>query len=436
MSEPFSPSIPDIQRMQNELLFLSELSRVMASTTEVQPILDWIVGKTVSLVEAEEGSIRMTVDPLANTTRTVVMKPASKEIASGSWPRHISMSVMGFLSSGRALVTPDLHNDDRFAGLRGEPTRIRACLAVPLIVENRVTGMLAVTESQPGRRWTPGDEQLLGIVAQHSAGAIESARLRAEAIAKKELEEKNRRMEDELARARETQMTLVPAGPLQHGPWMALGRIAPARAVGGDAFDYFPLSETRFGVMIADVSGKGVPAALLMSNVVASMRAFCTGRSAVPAAIRRVNQSFSRTVASGKFITLWYGELDHATGVLKFVNAGHNPPLLRRADGSIEKLSEGGVPIGIFDDWEYVEGEVVIGTGDAVLLYSDGVTEALDRFGAEFGEERLEALWRAQGGRTPSEVIELGLADVATFRGSAEQSDDITFLVVSATPAE
>ena len=434
MSEPFSPTISDLQRMQNELQFLSELARVMASTTELQPILDWIVGKTVSLVEAEEGSIRMTVDPLANTTRTVIMKPASKEIASGSWPRHVSMSVMGFLSSGRSLVTPDLHDDDRFAGLRGEPTRIRACLAVPLVVENRVTGMLAVTESKPGRRWTPGDEQLLGIVAQHSAGAIESARLRAESIAKKELEEKNRRMEEELARARETQMTLVPSTPLRHGPWEALGRISPARAVGGDAFDYFPLGETRFGFAIADVSGKGVPAALLMSQVVASLRAFCNGRSEVPAAIRRVNQGFSRTVASGKFITLWYGELDHGEGVLRFVNAGHNPPLLRRANGSLEKLAEGGVPIGIFDDWEYVQGEVRFGDGDALLLYSDGVTEALDRFGAEYGEDRLETLWRTQGGLTPAEVIERGLADVAGFRGSAEQSDDITFLVVGAAP--
>lgn len=422
----------DLQRLQNELSFLSELAKVMGSTTELQPILDWIVSKTVSLLGAEEGSIRMTVDPQTHKTRTVIMKPASQEIASGSWPRHVSMSVMGFLSTGRTLATPDLHDDERFQGLRGQPTRIRACLAVPLVVSGRVTGMLAVTQSAPGRSWNAMDQQLLGIVAMHSAGAIEAARLRAEEVAKRELEERTRRLEEELVRARETQMTLVPSAPLALGPWVAVGRIEPARAVGGDAFDYFPLGTDVFGVAIADVSGKGVPAALLMSNVVASMRAFCTGRQPIPAAIREVNRSFARAMARGKFITLWYGEVNATAQTLRYVNAGHNPPLLRRADGTIEKLAEGGVPIGVFDEWEYTEGTVVFAPGDTLLLYSDGVTEAVDAFGVDFGEERLERLWRDHGHRPPVEVLEHGFAEVATFRGPGEQNDDITLVVVGA----
>lgn len=432
MAQPASDALTDIQRMQNELLFLSELARVMGSTTELQPILDWIVSKTVSLLGAEEGSIRMAVDPQTNTTRTVIMKPARTELASGSWPRPVSMSVMGYLSTGRTLATPDLHDDDRFQGLRGQPTRIRACLAVPLVLNNRVTGMLAVTESSPGRVWNAMDQLLLGIVAQHSAGAIEAARLRAEEMAKRELEERTRKLEEELSRARDTQMTLVPSMPLAMGRWIAVGRIEPARAVGGDAFDYFPLGESRFGLAIADVSGKGIPAALLMSNVVASLRAFCTGRRPIPVAIQQVNHSFVHSIAKGKFITLWYGEVDVPAGVLRYVNAGHNPPLLRRADGTIEKLAEGGVPIGVFDTWEYVQGEVAFAPGDTLLLYSDGVTEALDAFGTEFGEDRLERLWREHGQRPPAEVLKHGFAEVATFRGPAEQNDDITLVVVGA----
>lgn len=430
MVQPASDAVPDLQRMQNELLFLSELARVMGSTTELQPILDWIVSKTVSLLGAEEGSIRMSVDSETHTTKTVIMKPAHQELASGSWPRPVSMSVMGYLSSGRTLATPDLHDDDRFQGLRGQPTRVRACLAVPLVLNNRVTGMLAVTESKPGRVWNAQDQLLLGIVAQHSAGAIESARLRAEEIAKRELEERTRKLEEELARARETQMTLVPRVPLVLGPWLVTGRIEPARAVGGDAFDYFPLGEQSFGLAIADVSGKGVPAALLMSSVVASIRAFCTGRQAIPAAIRQVNVSLANAMARGKFITLWYGEVDVASGTLRYVNAGHNPPLLRRADGELHPLAEGGVPIGVFENWEYVQGEVAFGPGDSLLLYSDGVTEALDAFGTEFGEGRLEKLWREHGRQAPAEMLNRGFAAVAEFRGHAEQNDDITLVVV------
>lgn len=432
MHDPASASDVDLRRLQRELEFLSELARVVASSTELQPILDWIVDKTVAMFSAEEGSIRLTgPDDSQPAMHTIVRKQVAGP-GSGSWPPIVSMSVMGFLHRDAALATPDLHDDARFPGLRPAPTRVRAVLAVPLRVGNRLTGMLAVTESRPGRRWTASDVQLLGIVASHSAGAIEQARLRAEETAKRALEESARRMEEELARARETQMTLIPSAPLVRGPWEAVGCVVPARAVGGDAFDLLTFPDDRFGVAIADVSGKGIPAALLMSSVVASLRAFCTGRVPVPEAIGQVNRSFTRTVAAGKFITLFYGEVDPAAGTLRFVNAGHNPPLLRRADGALVHLREGGVPVGIFERWDYVEGEVAFGPGDTLLLYSDGVTEALDPFGAEFGEARLEALWREHGGGPSGPLIQRVLEAVAEFRGPAEQSDDITLVAVAA----
>jgi serine phosphatase RsbU (regulator of sigma subunit) len=433
MTAPVNPaSTPDPRRLMAELQFLSELTRVMASTTELQPILDWIVEKTRVMLGADEGSIRLLGPDESQPSLQTIVRKQSAGIASGSWPQTVSMSAMGYLYRADALDSSDLHDDPRFPGLRGNPTRIRAVLAVPLKVENRITGMLAVTETRPGRIWTENEILLLGIVASHSAGAIEQARLRVEAIRHKEIEERNRRTEEELARARETQMTLVPSETLAVGPWCASGRIVPARQVGGDAFDYFPIGERRFAVAIADVSGKGVPAALLMSNVVASLRAFCNGREPIPHAIGHVNHSFTRTVATGKFITLFYGEVDYVAGRLSFVNAGHNPPFLRRTDGTVVRLSEGGVPVGIFESWDYVQGEVSFAPGDSLLLYSDGVTEALDGIGTEYGEERLERLWKADGARPPADVIERVLADLAEFRGRAEQSDDITLVVVGA----
>jgi sigma-B regulation protein RsbU (phosphoserine phosphatase) len=260
---------------------------------------------------------------------------------------------------------------------------------------------------------------------------IEQARLRAEAHEKQRLEEENRRMERELDLARDIQMSLVPSQPLILGTWETHGRVVPARQVGGDYFDFFPLAGgARFAVSIADVSGKGVPAALLMSNVQASLRAFCDGVRPIPDAMASVNRSVTRAVAGGKFITLFYAELDVTSGTLRYVNAGHNYPLLRRRDGRVEEMTEGGLLFGLKEDAEYRQGETRLEPGDALLLYSDGLSEAMDSLGQQFGEDRLIEAWRGIRDVPMGEVIDRLLSEIRTFRGSAGQSDDMTAVVV------
>lgn len=424
---------PDARRLEAELQFVTELCEVVASNSELQPILDWIVHKTTGMLAAEEGSIKLLAPEVTGPSVKTIIRRENPGLSSGSWPQAVSMSVMGFLlHRGEALTSPDLPADPRFPGLRGSSGRVRAVLAVPLKVGNRITGMLAVTQGQPGREWTPHDAQLLGIVAANSAGVIEQARLRVEALEKQRLEEETRRMDRELEQARQIQMRLVPVEPIVVGPWQAEGRVVPARVVGGDAFDYCPLGEGRLGIAIADVSGKGVPAALLMANVQASLRAFCDGRRPIREAIRFVNESVIRSASGGKFITLFYGEIDPAAGRLSYANAGHNYPMLRRRDGSVEELREGGVPLGILENAEYPEGVVEFRPGDSLMMYSDGLSEALDTGGAEFGEDRLRALWGQHGARPPREVIDLLLEHISSFRGRASQSDDMTVVVVGA----
>jgi sigma-B regulation protein RsbU (phosphoserine phosphatase) len=308
-------------------------------------------------------------------------------------------------------------------------------LAVPLRVGNRITGMLAVTNRTPGREWNNEETQLLSIVGANSAGVIEQARLRVEAEEKKRLEEEIRRNERELELARDIQMRLVPSQALVSGPWTVQGRVVPARQVGGDYFDYFALPRDRVGMTIADVSGKGVPAALLMSNVQASLRAFCNGERPITSAIGEVNRSVTRSSSGGKFITLFYGEIDWKDGVLRYVNAGHNYPLLLRRDGSLDELAEGGLILGLMEEAAYSEGVARFSPGDSLLLYSDGISEAVDSRGRDYGEDRLKTVWRGCVGLSPEAVIERLLNDVVTFRGSAGQSDDMTAVVVSGAPA-
>ncbi|MFI5370439.1 MAG: PP2C family protein-serine/threonine phosphatase [Candidatus Eisenbacteria bacterium] len=411
------------------LRLLTELGGVVASTTQLTPVLETVVQKSTALLGADEGSIKL-MDAGETGARTVVRK--NRDLGFGSWPQAITMSVMGYLLAKRKpVVTADLLDDPEFGGLRNVESHVRATLAVPLIVENRVTGFLAVTNRTPGRRWTPDEVQLMGIVAQNSAVMIEQARLRAEAEEKRRFEEENKRLEGELVLAREIQMGLVPSTPMTFGPWDVQGQVVPARQVGGDYFDYFPLGEDRIGVAIADVSGKGVPAALLMSNLEATLRAYGTGDRPIPEMIRAVNMRMSLTSSAGKFITLFYAEIDRAAEVIRFTNAGHNYPLLRRADGTLEELKAGGLLLGLFSDAKYEMGEVPFGPGDALLMYSDGISEAFDERGDQYGEVRLMELWTSLASSTAAEAVTRLFAELERFRGRAPQSDDMTVVMIS-----
>jgi phosphoserine phosphatase RsbU/P len=423
------------QRLRAELEFLSELCSVVASNTEIEPILDWIVRKTTTLLGADEGTLKLLgPDSGSPTAQTIIRQPAAGVIESGSWPMPVTTTVMGFLMyKGEALATPDLLSDPRFPGLKSVNTRIRGVLAVPLRVDNRITGMLAVTTLQPGQTWSAEAIQILSIVASNSAGVLEQARLRVESQKMAELEKEKRQMERELDLARDIQMGLVPARPMVAGPWEVHGMVIPARQVGGDYFDYFVLDENRFGITLADVSGKGVPASLLMSNLQASLRAFCDGRRSLTEIVSLLNHSVARAGAAGKFVTLFYAEIDHSRGALRYANAGHNYPLVRRRDGTVHWLDSSGLILGILEDVEYEEVEVPFEVGDALLLYSDGISEAENAREEQFSEERLMELWKTCGGRPASEMIPTLFKAVAEFRKEAPQSDDITALVVGPT---
>jgi serine phosphatase RsbU (regulator of sigma subunit) len=432
---PTLPDPPDAlspERMRAELGFMYELCQVVASNSELTPILDWIVQKTTSMFEADEGSIRLLAEETTAPTAFTLIRKERPGIQSGSWPTSISNNVLGFLiARGEALASPDLAADSRFPELRGLETRIHSVLAVPLKVGNRFTGMLAVTASRPGRAWTQDEIQLLSMVASNSAGVIEQARLKIEAQKKDELVRIQEQYRRELETARGIQMSLLPARPLRMGPWEIAGRVVPAQQVGGDAFDFFPLGDRRAGVVIADVSGKGVPAALLASNAQASIRSFCDGRTPIRDAIRSVND-IVLGYASGKFITLFFAELDAARETVRYVNAGHNYPLLRRADGALTPLSTGGKPLGLFEGTDYEQCEIPFGPRDSILLYSDGITDQLDPRDRDFGDEALRTLWQELGGHEPARVIDSVFSAVERFRGGTMQIDDMTLVVVGA----
>jgi len=234
----------------------------------------------------------------------------------------------------------------------------------------------------------------------------------------------------ELDEARLIQRGLLPtAMPLMTGLRIA-SSWQPANGVGGDCFDALTFGPGRLGLSIADVAGKGVPAALLMSNLQAAVRAFGQDGASPSSVCASVNRLLCRNMASGRFVTFCYARIDVATRRLTYANAGHNPPLLVRADGSIEKLSPGGTVLGVFTESTYEQGEFPLRAGDRLVFYTDGITEGRNRDGEEYGEDRLAAAAHRHRAHDADAMLAAMLQDVEAFNGSTYE-DDATLIVAA-----
>jgi sigma-B regulation protein RsbU (phosphoserine phosphatase) len=239
------------------------------------------------------------------------------------------------------------------------------------------------------------------------------------------------REQQELEEARRIQRQLLPSAMPRLAGWEIASSWQPAAGVGGDCFDAIAFGPTRMALSIADVVGKGIPAALLMSNLQAAVRAFATDVVEPAALCRQVNRILCGNIAEGRFISFFYCVLDNEVGTLTFANAGHNPPILVHADGSIERLTAGGPVLGIFADAAYEQGTVHVGSGDRLILYTDGITEAHRDDDDDFGEERLIECALAHRACSAA-ALQTHLSEaVATFTGGVFQ-DDATLIVLTA----
>ncbi len=239
-------------------------------------------------------------------------------------------------------------------------------------------------------------------------------------------------LKGDLQIAREIQTGLLPSGSFLLADRIQVhARSTPANTVGGDYFDFLKLSDTSTGVAVGDVSGKGIPAALLMAYLQASFRALTTvPEYRLEQLVARVNEHIYRNTPSNRLITFFYCVLDHGTGSLRFCNAGHNHPLLFRSDGTLVKLKEGGLPLGIQPDAPYECGSLDVQPGETLVLYTDGITEAANAAGDEFGEQRLEVVLRRHLAEPPERLADRLMDSIREFVGNSRFRDDLTLVVL------
>jgi len=239
-----------------------------------------------------------------------------------------------------------------------------------------------------------------------------------------------RRATREQQEAQAIQRALLPAAIPDLAGCDIAARWIPASAFGGDCYDVTPLDANRVAISIADVCGKGLPAALLMANLQASVRAFAAADSSPRAVAERVNRELVRNAALRRFVTFFYAVYDRHAGQLAFVNAGHNPPVLLRADGSIARLATGGMVLGAFDDAAYEQGTVEIASGDRLVLFTDGITEACGVDDEQFGDDRLIEALQTSSSDHVAAVVDRIFSDVECFR-VGPVVDDATVVVAA-----
>src|SRR3954470_19766164 len=244
------------------------------------------------------------------------------------------------------------------------------------------------------------------------------------------MKRRDAKQQRELEEARLIQRGLLPTAlPRIEGLGLA-SSWRPANGVGGDCFDALPFGPGALGLTIADVAGKGVPAALLMSNLQAAVRAFALDGASPSSVCTSVNRLLCRNMASGRFVTFCYTRIDVAVGRLTYATAGHNPPLLVRADGSMEKLAPGGTVLGVFTESTYEQGEFLLTPGDRLVFYTDGITEGRNRDGEEYGEDRLAAAVHRHRAHDADAMLAAVLQEVESFNGGTYE-DDATLIVAA-----
>ena len=363
----------------DELSILNDIATAVSSASSLERTIELIVHKCIKHLKVEQATITLLDAKRMETPFRTIVRGA--DTSSEILPYRLDAELTGWmLKHQKPLVANDLKTDGRFQATDRESCVVRSVLSVPLVLKGQMIGLLNLFNKRAGDDFTDADARLLGIIATQSAQVIEHARLFAE-------EQALKLMQEEMKLAYKIQMDLLPKeAPVLEGYDIA-GVSIPAKAVGGDYFDFIHLNDHSLALCLGDVSGKGMPAALLMANLQATLRGQVMVDPSPATCLNHSNALLFRSTDADKFATLFYGVLDRAAHRLAFANAGHNYPLFLKPGGEPTRLDLGGLVLGCLEEFSYAEGVVEFAPGDTLLIYSDGITESFDANDEEFGED-------------------------------------------------
>jgi len=415
----------DSERQARNLKALLGVAKALASEIKLDNLLQVIVAKAAEVMDAERATLFLYDKPRNELWSKTTQKLEINEIRVA-----LGVGIAGTVAKTRALINiGDAYADPRFDSTFDKQTgyRTRSILCLPLIGNgDSLVGVIQVLNKRNRETFDEIDESLLAGLSDHITVALERGRL-IEAYIEKE------RLEEGLKLAHDIQMSMLPKTfpPFPERRDLDIfAAITPAKKVGGDFYDFFFLDENRLCFAIGDVSGKGVPAALFMAVIKTLFKAIA-GRVQNPGEIlSTVNREICRDNDSQMFTTLFCGILDTRTGEIRYSNGGHNPPYHLSRAGVQQVPKTGGRVLGLLEETTYAGSRLVLGPGETLLLYTDGVTEALDPAEQFFSERRLESILTQINFASAREQIEHLTSEITLFAAGAEQADDITTLAI------
>jgi serine phosphatase RsbU (regulator of sigma subunit) len=418
----------EVLHLYREVHLIEHLSEQLAALLDLSTVGQSALEQARRLIAGTHGGILVREKP-GGPLRSVASFGPSGDGQSAPLP-PTSRFAASIVERGIAEIVNDCAADPR--ALDAE-LPLRSLICAPLRAKQRTVGAIALANTL-GTPYTTADLKLLNTIALQTAAAIENSLLCSEMVVAARDRAQLASLQKELDTARTIQHLLVPRTfpPFpDRSDFDIHAQMTSARAVGGDFFDFFLMSEDRLGVVIGDVSGKGIPAALYMAVTRTQIKTTALRGMPPEECLLDVNRVLVRENVGDLFATCFYGILNTRTGELCYCSAGHNPPYLLRAAGAVESLTEiGGIPLGLFDYMGYTGNRAQLEPGDALFLYTDGVPEANNAADEEFTYERLAASLRDGASLGCREMIDHLTRDVLAFTADAPQSDDITMLCI------
>jgi len=405
------------------LALLYHLSQTFNSSLDLDEVLNRVMDEVIAATQAERGFVTLRGDDgdldfrvARGLDQTTIDDPQFQ----------ISRSVVEEVAQkGEPVLTSNAQQDERFSARHSVMILgLRSIICAPLKVKDAVTGVIYVDNRLQAGIFTQEDLELLSTLASSAAIAIENARLYQVAVEKG-------RMERELQMAFKVQSSLIPEDTPQIPGWEFVAHWQPAREVAGDYYDFITHENSRVGLLIADVTDKGMPAALFMALTRSIVRASLDQAASPAEGITRANRLICADSTSNMPVTLFYGLLDTTVAQITYVNAGHNPPIYYDAErDEFIKLTRTGIFLGFDEQTVYEQKALVLNAGDFIVFYTDGVTDAMDADQRAFGQERFESLIMDHRQESAGEILAALEHALADFTDLTAPYDDITLLIV------
>jgi len=412
-----------LKKILHEMSVLHEIGRSIESSQNLDALLQLIIEECMRLMNSEAGSLMLVVPETDELEFKVALGPKSD----GVKPFRVKMGkgISGWAAQhGESILIPDAYADPRFDPSFDKRSgfKTKSYLCVPLIHKTKTIGVMNVLNRLDDKPFSENDKDLLETFAAQAALAIENNNLLKDVLEKE-------RMEKELQVAAEIQKRIIPEEIPETDKLDIAADYIPCLDVSGDFYDIITLDEDHIVFVTADVAGKGVPGAMLVATMQASLRAYFEYSKDIISIVDKLNRKIIENTTGDRFITFFMGIYNLKENRFQYINAGHNNPIIVQKSNDIVHLDVGGIFLGMMP-WQYESAEILLEEGDLLAMFTDGLVEAMDEQEEEFGDERLERLVIHNKNLTSEAIIDLVISKVREHTGEIHLDDDFTLVVV------